>query len=59
MVSGANVLIYAVNDESEHRNRCYRRLARFANIPNSAFLTWSICYEFLRVSTHETYSENP
>ena len=58
MVFDSNMLIHAVNEDSEVRRPCLERL-REASLGVSAFLTWSICYEFLRVSTHRNILSSP
>ena len=58
MVFDSNVLIHAVNEDSESHRPCLERL-REARLGVSAFLTWSICYEFLRVSTHRNILPSP
>ena len=59
LVFDTNVLMYAANRKSEFHLPCRRRLeeARRDRLP--AFLTWGICYEFLRVSTHPRVLESP
>ncbi len=58
MVFDSNVLIHAVNEDSEVHKPCLERLQE-ARLGVSAFLTWSICYEFLRVSTHRNILPSP
>ena len=52
MVFDTDVLIYASDEDSEFHDLCLQRLeeARRDSFPN--FLTWNICYEFLRGVTH-------
>ena len=47
-----NVLLYAVNARSEHRDVCRRKLEAWRLDATPTFLTWSVVYEFLRASTH-------
>ena len=58
MVFDSNVLIHSVNDNSEMQPICLARLAE-ARSEGSSYLTWSICYEFLRVSTHLNAFQSP
>ncbi len=58
-VIDANVLIYAANVESPFHSPCRRLVDLECRQPSPAFLTWSICYEFLRVSTHPRVLETP
>lgn len=51
-VFDTNVLIYAADEASEFHIPCARILEEACNNPQSSFLTWNICYEFLRVTTH-------
>ena len=52
MVFDTNVLVYAVHEQSEFHQPCFRRVEEARTGQVSAFLTWNICYEFLRVTTH-------
>ncbi len=52
MVFDTNVLIYASDEHSEFHDRCLQLLEESRRDPYPAFLTWNICYEFLRVITH-------
>ena len=54
-----NVLVYAANKQSEFHLPCRRRLDAARRDPSPAFLTWSICYEFLRVTTHPHTLQSP
>ena len=58
-VFDTNVLIYAANEDSEFHDPCRRYLDGSRRDPSPAFLTWGICYEFLRVSTHPRAAESP
>ncbi len=58
MVFDSNVLIHSVNDNSDMQPICLARLAE-ARSEGSSYLTWSICYEFLRVSTHLNAFQSP
>ena len=52
LVFDTNVLLHAADERSDLSTACRQRLedARADSVP--AYLTWSVCYEFLRVSTH-------
>ena len=52
LVFDTNVLIDAANADSEFHEPCRRILEQARRDPSPAFLTWSICYEFMRVTTH-------
>jgi predicted nucleic acid-binding protein len=47
-----NVLVYAADEASEFHTPCTARLEEARNNPSSSFLTWNVCYEFLRITTH-------
>jgi len=59
LVFDANVLVYAANQDSPFQLTCRRRLEDARRDPSPAFLTWSVCYEFLRVSTHPRVLQSP
>jgi len=59
LVFDTNILVYAANVDSEFHDQCRRRLEEARRDPSPAFLTWSICYEFLRVSTHRHTFPSP
>ena len=54
-----NVLVYAANRDSAFHLPCRRRLAEARCDPSPAFLTWSVCYGFLRVTTHPRALRSP
>lgn len=54
-----NVLIHAVNELSELHEPCVRRLEEARETASSSILTWNVCYEFLRVSTHPNVLRPP
>ncbi len=47
-----NVLLYAANADSEFHEPCRSRLEEWRREPSPTFLTWNICYEFLKNATH-------
>lgn len=59
LVFDTNVLVYAVDEESPFHDRCRRRVMQARDDPSPAFLTWNVCYEFLRVTTHPRVSRFP
>ena len=56
-VIDTNVLLYSINEDSQYQDPCLRFLEELRNDPSPSFLTWSICYEFLRVSTPQECSD--
>ena len=59
LVFDTNVLLYAADRDSEHHGPCRRRIEEARRSPAPAFLTWNICYEFLRTSTHRQVFRSP
>ena len=58
-VVDTNVLIYAADRDSAHHEPCRARLERWRRQTSPWYLTWSICYEFLRVTTHARVFRKP
>ena len=58
-VIDTNILLYAVNPDSDDHGRARGLLDEWRSGDRSWFLTWSIVYEFLRVSTHGRVFPNP
>ena len=52
LVFDTNVLVYAIDEDSPFHAPCRDRVSQARNDASPAFVTWSICYEFLRVTTH-------
>ena len=59
LVFDTNVLVYAADEDSPFHEPCRARVVQARDGPSPAFLTWSICYEFLRVTTHPRVSLSP
>lgn len=58
-VVDTNVLLYAADSSSEFHEPCRTLLQRSLDQAGPWFLTWGICYEFLRVSTHPSVFVRP
>ena len=58
-VIDTNVLVDAANRRSRFHRVCRETLNRARRDPSPTFLTWSICYEFLRVATHPRVLPTP
>jgi uncharacterized protein len=58
-VVDTNVLLYAADADSEAHSVCREQLEEWRRQPAPWFLTWAICYEFLRVSTHPGVFRQP
>ena len=54
-----NVLVYAVNQDSEFHEPCRRRIEEMRVRASPWYLSWPICYEFLRVCTHPGILTHP
>ena len=59
LVFDTNVLIHAADEHSPLGEACRIRLEAARRDSAPAFLTWSVCYEFLRVSTHPRVFRSP
>lgn len=51
-VVDTNVLIYAIDADSPYQEPCRKSLEGWRRQQGAWYLTWGVCYEFLRVSTH-------
>ena len=58
-VVDTNVLLYAADEDAEAHEICRASLEEWRRQPSPWYLTWSICYEFLRVSTHPRVFHRP
>jgi len=58
-VIDTNVLIYAADQDARYHVACRERLEQWRRQPAPVFLTWSICYEFLRVTSHPRVFHSP
>lgn len=54
-----NVLVYAADADSPFHRPCRRWLERQRSRPDAWYTTWSILYEFLRVTTHPRVMRQP
>lgn len=54
-----NVLVYAADPDSPHSDHCFEMLEGWSRQPTAWFLTWGVCYEFLRIVTHPRIFRNP
>ena len=59
LVFDTNVLLHAADERSELGLSCRKRLEDARGDSAPAFLTWSVCYEFMRVSTHARVFRSP
>src|SRR5262249_55620926 len=58
-VVDTNVLVYAANQDSPYHASCAERLDAWRAQAGAWFVTWSIVYEFLRISTHPRVLSKP
>jgi toxin-antitoxin system PIN domain toxin len=58
-VVDTNVLVYAADRDSREHERCRERLLTWRAQPEPWYLTWSVVYEFLRVTTHPRVFRRP
>lgn len=54
-----NVLVYAADTRAREHERCRELLERWRRGSAAWYLTWGICYEFLRVVTHPRVFRKP
>ena len=59
MVIDTNVLVYAAKADSEFHSACRQFLDDRRTDPSPVYLTWGVCYEFVRVVTHPAVYEFP
>lgn len=58
-VIDTNLLLYAVNPSAREHRRARTLVEQWRHGDRTWFLTWSIIYEFLRVSTHPRVFPRP
>jgi hypothetical protein len=58
-VVDTNILLYAADADSEFHSPCRNLIEQARGQAAPWFLTWGICYEFLRVSTHPKVYRHP
>ena len=58
-VVDTNVLVYAADVSAPEHERCRALVERWRASSSAWFLTWGICYEFLRVVTHPRVLRQP
>jgi len=58
-VVDTNILVYAANRDSPDHKLCNEWLATWARQQPKWHVTWGICYEFMRVVTHEQVLRSP
>jgi toxin-antitoxin system PIN domain toxin len=59
LVVDTNVLVDAANRASEFHEPCHRTIAHCQAQTSPWYLSWPICYEFLRICTHPNILPKP
>ena len=59
LVFDTNILVYAADRKSPFHDSCHTSVLQACEDPVPAFLTWGVCYEFMRVTTHARASRSP
>ncbi len=52
-------MVYAANEDSPFHDASRQALEQARLDPSPSYLTWNVCYEFLRVSTHPNTLRSP
>jgi hypothetical protein len=58
-VIDTNILIYAANQDMEFHDRCRQTVEQCRAGNSPWYVSWPICYEFLRVCTHPNILPKP
>jgi toxin-antitoxin system PIN domain toxin len=58
-VVDTNVLVYAADEDSPHHAPCNALVRESRERASAWYVTWGICYEFLRVVTHPRVFRRP
>lgn len=58
-VVDTNVLVYAADESAPEHVRCRSLIEGWRRRQGAWYLTWGICYEFLRVVTHPRVMRHP
>ena len=58
-VVDTNVLVYAADRSAPEHERCRKLVEAWRRRSAAWYLTWGICYEFLRVVTHPRVFRHP
>jgi toxin-antitoxin system PIN domain toxin len=58
-VVDTNILIHAANFDSPYNDACRRSLDAWRRQSGAWYLTWGVCYEFMRIVTHRRALRSP
>ena len=53
------MLVYSVDEDSPFHNVCRDLVSQARRSGSQSFVTWSVCYEFIRVTTHANAPTSP
>lgn len=59
LVVDTNVLLYAADKDSEFHAACRSYLEKMRERAAPTYLSWNVCYEFIRVCTHPRVYRSP
>jgi toxin-antitoxin system PIN domain toxin len=59
IVVDTNILVYAADEDSPFHAPCLAWLENQRSRPDAWYTTWSVLYEFLRVTTHSRVMHRP
>ncbi len=59
LVVDTNILVYAADADSAWHEEAHEWIERRRSEPDAWYMTWSILYEFLRVTTHPRVMRKP
>jgi predicted nucleic acid-binding protein len=59
LVVDTNILVYAADADSDWHGKCSEWIERRRRRPDAWYVTWSIVYEFMRVTTHPRILRKP
>ena len=59
LVVDTNILVYAADADSDWHGNCSDWIERRRRRPDAWYVTWSIMYEFMRVTTHPRVLRKP
>ena len=58
-VVDTNILVYAADPDAPEADQCFALLENWTRLSSAWFTTWGICYEFMRVATHQNVFRSP
>jgi toxin-antitoxin system PIN domain toxin len=58
-VVDTNILVYAADPDSPVQDKCFDLMEGWTRQKGAWFVTWGICYEFMRIVTHRRIFRSP